>query len=178
MVEHLGKMQTAPFGWHRDVWFLDENVGYIVGSEILKTTNVGATWVMQQNFISPGGTASPLSGVHFTDANNGTAVGDCGAILRTTNGGVTFVGEEEIDEMPTEFLLSQNYPNPFNPSTKIQYSVPQSSSVVIKVFDILGNEIQTLVNDEKPAGTYEITWQPGNLPSGLYLDEIKAENQC
>ena len=55
-----------------------------------------------------------------------------------------------IDEIPTEFLLSQNYPNPFNPSTKIKYSIPQSSNVIIKVFDILGNEIETLVNEEKP----------------------------
>ena len=82
------EQQTAPFGWHRDVWFIDENVGYIVGSEILKTTNGGTTWVMQQSFISPSGTGTTLSGVHFIDADNGTAVGDCGAILRTWNGGV------------------------------------------------------------------------------------------
>ena len=70
----------------------------------------------------------------------------------------TFVEEEELNEIPTEFLLTQNYPNPFNPSTKIRYSIPQSSNVIIKVFDILGNEIETLVNEEKPVGTYEITW--------------------
>jgi hypothetical protein len=84
------------------------------------------------------------------------------------------VEEEQIDEIPTEFLLSQNYPNPFNPSTKIKYSVPKSSNVVIKVFDILGNEIETLVSEEKPAGTYEVTWYAEQLPSGVYFYQLKA----
>jgi len=82
--------------------------------------------------------------------------------------------EEELNEIPTEFLLSQNYPNPFNPSTKIKYSVPQSANVSIKVFDILGNEIETLVNEEKPAGTYEVTWYAEQLPSGVYFYQLKA----
>jgi hypothetical protein len=74
--------------------------------------------------------------------------------------------------IPVNFSISQNYPNPFNPKTKIKYSVPQFSSVVIKVFDILGNEIKTLVNEEKPVGTYEITWYADNLPSGVYFYRI------
>jgi hypothetical protein len=73
-----------------------------------------------------------------------------------------------------ELFLSQNYPNPFNPSTKIKYSVPQSSQIVIKIFDVLGNEIETLVNEEKPAGTYEITWYAENLPSGVYFYQLQA----
>ncbi len=75
--------------------------------------------------------------------------------------------EDQINHTPDDFVLYQNYPNPFNPSTKIKYSVPQSSHVQIKVFDVLGNEIETLVNEEKPVGTYEITWNAGNLPSGV-----------
>jgi len=85
-------------------------------------------------------------------------VGYGGTILHTINGGVSFVEEEEIYEIPTTYNLSNNFPNPFNPNTKIRYSVPQTSNVVIKVFDVLGNEIETLVNDEKPAGTYVLTW--------------------
>ena len=100
---------------------------------------------------------NPLYGVSFTDANNGTAVGWDGAILRKTNGGVSFVEEKDIDEIPKAYFLSNNYPNPFNPNTRIKYSVSQSSQVIIKVFDILGNEIETLVNEQKPIGTYEIT---------------------
>jgi hypothetical protein len=74
----------------------------------------------------------------------------------------------------TSFYLKQNYPNPFNPTTKIRYSVPQTSQVVIKVLDILGNEIETLVNEEKPAGTFELTWNASNLPSGVYFYRIQV----
>lgn len=101
-------------------------------------------------------------------------MGNNGTILRTTNGGVTFIEEEEIYEIPTTYYLTQNYPNPFNPSTKIRYSVPQSSNVVIKVFDILGNEIETLVNEDKSVGSYEITWYADNLPSGIYFYQLQA----
>ena len=72
------------------------------------------------------------------------------------------------------FSLLQSYPNPFNPSTKIKYSIPQTSQVQIKVFDVLGNEIETLVNEEQPAGTYELTWYAGQLPSGVYFYQLKA----
>ncbi len=72
------------------------------------------------------------------------------------------------------FSLCQNYPNPFNPSTKIKYSVPKMSNVVIKVFDVLGNEIETLVNEEKPVGTYELTWNAEQQPSGIYFYRIQA----
>jgi hypothetical protein len=82
----------------------------------------------------------------------------------------------EIEIAPTAFSLSQNYPNPFNPSTKIKYSIPQSSDVVIKVFDILGNEAATLVNEQKTAGSYEIEFDASSFPSGVYFYQIKAGN--
>ncbi|MGB5847067.1 MAG: T9SS type A sorting domain-containing protein, partial [Ignavibacteriaceae bacterium] len=84
------------------------------------------------------------------------------------------VEDEETLEIPSAFSLDQNYPNPFNPSTNIRYSIPQSSNVVIKVFDILGNEIETLVNEEKAVGTYEITWYAENLPSGVYFYQLRG----
>ena len=80
----------------------------------------------------------------------------------------------EVSSQPEEYSLSQNYPNPFNPSTKIKYSIPHSSNVTIKVFDILGNEIETLIGEEKPAGTYEINFDASNLPSGVYFYRLKA----
>jgi hypothetical protein len=76
--------------------------------------------------------------------------------------------------IPNRITLLQNFPNPFNPTTKIKYSIPQSSNVVIKVFDILGNEIETLVSEEKQKGTYEITWYAENLPSGIYFYQLQA----
>ena len=87
---------------------------------------------------------------------------------------ITSVEEEIINLLPTGYSLSQNYPNPFNPSTRFRYSVPQSSKVVIKVFDILGKEITTLMNEQKLAGTYELTWNASNLPSGVYFYRLNA----
>ena len=80
---------------------------------------------------------------------------------------------------PSNYALQQNYPNPFNPNTKIKYSVPQSSNVLIKVFDILGNEIETLVNEEKSVGTYEVEFSVGqnsilSLSSGIYFYQLRA----
>jgi hypothetical protein len=82
--------------------------------------------------------------------------------------------EIESTLLPSVYSLEQNYPNPFNPSTEIKYSLPQSSNVIIKVFDILGKEIETLVNEEKQTGAYKITWYTENLPSGIYFYQLKA----
>jgi hypothetical protein len=89
--------------------------------------------------------------------------------------------KDEID-IPNDFYLFQNYPNPFNPSTKIRYSIPsviateakQSQLVTLKVYDVLGNEVATLVNEEKPAGTYEIEFSADGLASGMYLYRLQA----
>ena len=86
----------------------------------------------------------------------------------------TFIEDEMKSSQPNSFALEQNYPNPFNPSTRIRYSVPNRSNVIIRVFDILGREIETLVDGEKQTGTYEITWHSKGLPSGVYFYQIKA----
>jgi len=84
--------------------------------------------------------------------------------------------EIEIDvKGPLTFALEQNYPNPFNPATRIKYSIPELSFVTIKVYDVLGSEVAILINEEKPIGTYEITWYAENLPSGVYFYRIQAE---
>jgi hypothetical protein len=83
---------------------------------------------------------------------------------------------EDNEQLPSEYLLSQNYPNPFNPTTKIKYSIPISTNVELRVFDILGNEIETLVNEEKQSGTYLITWYAKQLPSGIYFYQLIAGN--
>ncbi len=75
---------------------------------------------------------------------------------------------------PDNVLLSQNYPNPFNPSTTITFSIPSGSFVTLKVFDITGREIKTLVNDYKQAGSHNVTFDAGNLPSGVYYYELTA----
>ncbi len=87
----------------------------------------------------------------------------------------SIVGIQNIsNEIPKDFNLYQNHPNPFNPSTKLKYSVPQITQVTIKVFDVLGSEITTLVNEEKQTGTYEITWYAESLQSGVYFYRLQA----
>lgn len=75
---------------------------------------------------------------------------------------------------PKEFALLQNYPNPFNPTTKIKFSVPKNEFVTLKIFDILGNEIAQLVNEEKPAGEYQVQWDASNFSSGVYFYSLQA----
>jgi len=82
--------------------------------------------------------------------------------------------DKEETSLIQEFELNQNYPNPFNPSTKIIFSVPQISNVVLKVYDILGNKIATLVDAEKLAGNYEIEFDGKNLTSGIYFYKLIA----
>ncbi|MCW8812709.1 MAG: T9SS type A sorting domain-containing protein, partial [Chlorobium sp.] len=112
----------------------------------------------------------------------------------------TFNGEEDIyysrisqmpvsinngqdnNRIPKIFSLYQNYPNPFNPSTKIKFTIPsviaretkQSQLVTLKIYDVLGNEISTLVNEEKAAGNYEVDFIADGLPSGIYFYKLQA----
>jgi hypothetical protein len=78
------------------------------------------------------------------------------------------------ESIPTEFSLNQNYPNPFNPSTKISYSLPAASDVTVKIFNSLGEEIATLVNQKQEAGRYELNFNSTGLASGMYLYKIQA----
>lgn len=81
---------------------------------------------------------------------------------------------EQVSEIPSDFELSQNYPNPFNPTTSIRYSIGSRQTVTLKVFDVLGNEVATLVNEEKAGGTYKVDWNADNLSSGIYLYRLQA----
>lgn len=83
---------------------------------------------------------------------------------------------EEVKEYPTDFSLDQNFPNPFNPSTVIKYQLPTNSYVILKVYDLLGRELKTLVNEQENAGNYSITFTASNLSSGTYFYRIQAGN--
>ncbi len=77
---------------------------------------------------------------------------------------------------PKDFLLSQNYPNPFNPTTNIRFRIAKSGFVSLKVYDVLGREVATLVNQEKPAGNYEVKFDGSGLSSGIYFYKLSTEN--
>jgi hypothetical protein len=155
--------------------FVDANNGWISGysGTLLKTTNGGTTWEAQS------GTSNLLTDVYFTDAFNGWAVGDNGTILHTTNGGLTFVEGERRDQVPTEFVLSQNFPNPFNPSTTIRFAMPEATHVTLRIYDVLGREVTTLVDGQLPAGEHAVGWNGINrygneVSSGVYLFKLEG----
>jgi len=114
------------------------------------------------------------------DRNNNIWVAtNSGIIEFNPNGIVTDVEDENVVNIPKEFSLSQNYPNPFNPETAISYTIGTGklsalSFVSLKVFDVLGREVATLVNEEKPAGTYTINFNAEGLSSGIYFYKMQA----
>jgi len=77
--------------------------------------------------------------------------------------------------LPEEYILSQNYPNPFNPVTKIDFDLPKSGFISLKVFDVLGREVKTLVNEEKSAGSYSVDFNASDLSSGVYFYKMETE---
>ena len=79
-------------------------------------------------------------------------------------------------ETPAEYSLSQNYPNPFNPATTISYQIPSYNHVTIKVYDMLGKELQTIVDENKPQGNFNVTFNAGSLTSGIYFYRMQAGN--
>ncbi len=104
---------------------------------------------------------------------------DTVSIFRNTV--VAYINPISVNEnliSPNRFYLYQNYPQPFNPSTTIKYQIPELSYVTLKVYDVLGNEIEKLVDEEKPSGTYELTWHADNLPSGVYFYQLKGWFIC
>ncbi|RPI61315.1 MAG: T9SS C-terminal target domain-containing protein, partial [Ignavibacteriales bacterium] len=86
--------------------------------------------------------------------------------------------DDELNSIPSEYKLEQNYPNPFNPITVISYQLPKVGNVTLKVFDVLGKEVATLVNEFRSAGSYEVEFNPEssikNPASGIYFYQLKA----
>ncbi|MCX6165356.1 MAG: T9SS type A sorting domain-containing protein [Ignavibacteriae bacterium] len=157
----------------RSIYFINKNTGFLgsdyspYSSSIKRTTNGGDNWV-DLNEVAHG-----INSFHFLDSNVGYAAGDLGVILKTTNGGAVWVSNN-TQEIPKSFELFQNYPNPFNPTTNIKYQITNSKLVTLRVYDILGKEIATLVNEKKTAGIYEVTFNGSNFASGVYFYRIQA----
>lgn len=91
-------------------------------------------------------------------------------------GGVVAVDEDENTELPKQFELKQNYPNPFNPTTTIEFSIPAATQVSVKIYDLLGKEVATLFNGNKPAGKYKVNWNANGAASGIYFYKIETPN--
>jgi len=165
-----------------DVVFTSNDTGWAIGQIgysgsqgfVLKTTNAGQNWFNQQ---------VPNTGyyeIFMLNSNEGWVVGN--NLLHTTDGGGTIGIKQITSEIPSSFSLEQNYPNPFNPVTKIKFNIQKSvvsslySAVTLKVFDILGKEVATLVNEQLAPGTYSVDFDGTNFPSGVYFYQLRVED--
>jgi len=156
------------------VFFRDEYNGWAAvnnpSGQMLNTTNGGLNWHIQFDC----GTAG-ISSFHFIDNNTGWCAG-YGYILKTTNSGNFITGLIKNEELiPDIYGLSQNYPNPFNPVTNIKFDIPKSGLVKITVYDLLGREVATLVNEQMQPGSYNVDWDASNYPSGVYFYKLETE---
>jgi photosystem II stability/assembly factor-like uncharacterized protein len=163
---------NTPRSIYHAVQFIDESTGWAMGDVddnggfgvIIKTTDGGNTW-RSQECPSP----SMLSNLFILNANTGWAAGT--GIFKTTDGGgiASVKGGNNNGNLPKQITLYQNYPNPFNPSTIISWKLNLNSHVILKVYDILGREISTLVNKNMDAGSYNISWNASKMASGVYF---------
>jgi len=111
--------------------------------------------------------------MYFTNASGWVLLPNADLIVHAFITGQT-VGVDEREGLPVEFALHQNYPNPFNPSTTFSFTIPHSSFVILRVFDLLGREVATLVNQVKEPGRYTVSWDAANAASGVYFYKLVA----
>jgi spore coat protein CotH len=90
--------------------------------------------------------------------------------------GVTGIVDEQQSELPNQFKLEQNFPNPFNPTTTIGFSLPNAGKVKLTIYNILGEQVSTLVNEDLPSGDYKYAWNATNLPSGIYYYSLNSDS--
>jgi photosystem II stability/assembly factor-like uncharacterized protein len=153
--------------------FADTSIGWVGGeyNKLYKTTNGGFNW-RQEN--TGAGTWFWRALYCYSDSIV-WGVGGGGKIMNTITGGQTLIGISNNEKMfNPDFELYQNYPNPFNPVTNIQYDLPKNVFVSVKIYDLLGREIKTLVNEYKNAGSYIVNFNGSELSSGIYFYRIQA----
>jgi len=152
-------------------------VGTYTGGVFLSTNN-GTNW----DAINTGLTnldikSLAVDGTYIYAGTAGSGVGENGVWRRTLSEIITSLDSDVIEDILSNISLRQNYPNPFNPTTVISYELPKKSRVDLKIYDILGNEIATLVSEEKPAGSYEVEFNVAQnriLTSGIYFYKLQA----
>ncbi len=146
------------------------------GFEIERSVNSDNNFVTV-GFVNGKGNSTEINYYSFTDYPQLSGINEIYYRLKQVDFDGTFNYSDIVNvnyDVPAEFVLDQNYPNPFNPSTSISYFVPEESFVSIKVYDFLGREVITLVNETKPTGSYDINFNASNLPSGTYFCTMNA----
>lgn len=168
-------VSTIPESFY-SVCFVDSNNGWAAGygGVIAGTDDGGATWAAQTS-----GTTNILWDVYFVDPTHGWAVGNHGLVLKAVS---TVSSIQENPGTPDGFILNSNFPNPFNSSTRITYTLPNQSEVVLRVYDISGREIQTLIKGAQSAGFKKITWNGSDsfnrpVSSGVYIIRLETDTK-
>ncbi len=172
------QMNTGLNQYNVDMKFVDDNNGWLLyfsgnwpyNYRLYFTKNGGTNFYP----ITSLGTFNVKS-FSFLNANTGYVSGDSGVVLKTTNGGLTFINTS-TGILPDNYSLSQNYPNPFNPVTNIKFDLPKSGFVKMTIYDLLGREITTLVNQQMHAGSYSADWDASSYPSGVYFYKIEIDD--
>ena len=155
-----------------------DTIGTYVSGEMINFTltfNNDGTLTAQGNSFS--GTFTPTTVVQnakWIIASKDSKPNQGFYIKSIDGNAVTDIENKNTGTNKMDFRLSQNYPNPFNPTTTIQYSVPKSGLVTIKVYDILGREVTTLVNEQKAVGNYNVQFYANRLSSGVYFYRMQA----
>jgi hypothetical protein len=155
-------------------FFVDALVGYAVGflGTVLRTNDGGLTWSLQNS-----GTSHVLEDVYFFDNNIGLAVGSNGTILRTETGGVVSVRDSHPSpphRFSEPFILYPNHPNPFNASTAISFLLLEPSQVMLKIFNVKGEEVAEIVKASLSAGQHIYFWQTTDVASGIYFYRLSV----
>lgn len=113
------------------------------------------------------------------DSTTAWAVGDAGTVLKTTSGIVTSVGEEHTPTVPAGFVLSQNYPNPFNPSTMFSFTLQNTGPTTLKIFNIVGQEVATVLDEVLEAGVrHQVQFNARGLTSGMYFARLTSSGSA
>lgn len=146
--------------------------------DLLATHSATGSWTLwiNRNVSLTNYANQPNVHVAFQYISTGTTSGTAATwrVDELEIGGLDLVGVCEKENVPTEYTLSQNYPNPFNPTTVISYQLPIAGFVSLKVYDVLGREVATLVNKEQNAGNYKVEFNANNLSSGIYFYRMEA----
>jgi len=159
---------STTYGFMQDLAFNSEDHIYLATKDGLYVSkNEGMTWLLIEQTL----TSKIVNILEFDNEDKLYA----GLINEGVYRSISVLTDiQDKNNVIESFLLSNNFPNPFNPNTTIVYYLPISSEVKLKVYDVLGNEIATLINEEKSAGTYEVNFDAGNLASGIYVYKLQA----
>lgn len=144
-----------------------------VGGELVNS-NGSVVAVINSTSNNPFTLTAPSSGTYTVNAGFKSPSRKWGTTSAVIN--VTGIDEELVGLRPESFMLYSNYPNPFNPTTKIRYAIANTAFTSLKVYSLLGEEVESLINEEKTPGVYEVNFDAANLTSGTYLYKLQAGN--